>query len=209
MKKIALTSLLAVFAVSAASAATSPYVAAHVGYTAPSFSYYENHTHHGEFFNDNFAYDMSIAGGVKADVSPAFAVRGELEYDFVNGFIVNGVSEDYDPATDSVKEEEWTMWLRTNTVLANAYIDFKTVSGLTPYIGAGLGYQWNHAQEDLKFHGLAWQAGAGVAYALCDHLSLDLGYRYLSSIDKDIDEGEVGKLRTAYHQFRLGAAYAF
>lgn len=197
MKKIALTSLLAVFAVSAASAAT-PYVAAHIGYDAPTMTAYENHGHDGVFVNDDFAYDMSIAVGVKHDLSKAFALRGELEYDFANGFVM----------PDS--EEGTNTWMRTHTALVNAYIDMKTLSGLTPYIGAGVGYQWNHADdmEGFKPHGFAWQVGAGVSYALCDHMSLDLGYRYLSSADKMYD-GDDFKVHTAYHQFRLGAAYAF
>ena len=198
MKKIALTSLLAVFAVSAASAATTPYVAAHIGYDAPTMTAYDNHSHGGVFFNDDFAYDMSIAAGVKYDLNKAFAVRGELEYDFANGFVVH----DEDEATDT--------WLRTNTVLLNAYVDMKTLSALTPYFGAGIGYQWNHMDDPdgFKPHSLAWQVGAGVSYVLSDHMSLDLGYRYLSSVDK-MNDGDDLKVRTTYHQFRLGAAYAF
>ena len=192
MKKIALTSLLTIFAVSAASAATSPYVAAHIGYTAPNLTFYENHKHNGAFYNDNFAYDLSFAAGVKSDLSKAFALRGEVEYDFINGTNLNNGND---------------IWVHTNTLLFNGYIDMKTVSALTPYIGAGIGYQWNHFDilEGFKPHGLAWQVGGGLSYALCDHLSMDFGYRYLSSVDK---EGNA-KIRAAYHQFRLGAAYAF
>ena len=202
MKKIALTSLIAMFAVSAASAATSPYVAAHIGYTAPTATVYDNHEHYGWFFNDNFAYDLSVAAGVKYDVSSAFAVRGEFEYDFVNGFVISDGESD--------------MWMRANTLLVNGYLDLKTESGLTPYVGAGIGYQWNHGDdlEGFKPHALAWQVGGGVSYALCDHLSVDLGYRYLSSTDKitETDEGDdayTAKFHAAYHQFRLGAAYVF
>lgn len=198
MKKIALTSLIAMFAVSAASAATSPYVAAHIGYTAPTVTVYANHGHEGEFLNDNFAYDLSVATGLKYDLNSAFALRGELEYDFVNGVVYDGD------------------WARSHTLLFNGYIDLKTQSGLTPYVGAGIGYQWNHYadSEGFKPHSLAWQVGAGVSYALCDHLSVDLGYRYLSSTDKisyqdEDDDPFTAKFHTAYHQFRLGAAYAF
>lgn len=203
MKKIALTSLLAMFAVSAASAATSPYVAAHVGYVAPTFEIYGNHDHYGMFSNDNFAYDLSIAAGVKHDLGSTFALRGEVEYDYISGIKYN-------------IDGEGDTWARSQTLLFNGYIDMKTATALTPYVGAGIGYQWTNMEEhDLgNPHAFAWQVGAGVSYALCDHLSVDLGYRYLSSTDKASLTGEHGdafsaKMHNAYHQFRLGAAYAF
>ena len=203
MKKIALTSLLAVFAVSAASAATTPYVAAHVGYDAPTMTTYINHTHSGEFFNSNndFAYDLSIAGGVKHDLNSAFALRGEVEYDFASGI---KYSYNFDG-------EAGSFWANSQTLLFNGYIDMKTSSALTPYIGAGIGYQWTNLQaHDMgNPHAFAWQVGGGLTYALCDHLSVDLGYRYLASADKFSDENGTQKIRSAYHQFRLGAAYAF
>ncbi len=203
MKKIALTSLLAVFAVSAASAATSPYVAAHVGYVAPTVTVYNNHANYGTFLNDDFAYDFSFAAGVKHDLGSAFALRGEVEYDLKTGltYHIEGEEEGNHWAED--------VWMRSHTLLFNGYIDMKTASALTPYVGAGLGYQWNHMNDGDKPHAFAWQVGAGVSYALCDHLSLDLGYRYLSSADKMSGEDGTKKFHTAYHQFRLGAAYAF
>lgn len=194
MKKLALSSLIAVLAVSGANAAT-PYVAAHLGYTNTTATMYTSHEHNGFFFNDDFAYDMSAAVGVKQVLMPGLAVRGELEYDFTNGFVLNDGDSD--------------VWFRSNTMLANAYLDMKTATGLTPYIGAGAGYQWNHISSDSDNpHSFAWQVGGGVSYALCDKMSLDLGYRYLSSMDK-IDVDPTTKLHLAYHQFRLGAAYAF
>lgn len=202
MKKIALTSLLAMFAVSAASAATSPYVAAHVGYVAPNMTLYDNHAHDGFFFNDNFAYDLSIAAGVKHDLGSAFALRGEVEYDYTSGV---KYSYNFDEG------DAGSFWARSHTMLFNGYIDMKTATALTPYVGAGIGYQWTNIEEhDLgNPHAFAWQVGAGVSYALCDHLSVDLGYRYLSSADKMSDENGTQKIHTAYHQVRLGAALAF
>lgn len=201
MKKIALTSLLAVFAVSAASAATTPYVAAHIGYTAPTIEVYGNHDHYGMYMNDNFAYDLSIAGGVKHTLTPVFAIRGEVEYDYTSG-----VKYSY-----NFDEDAGSFWARSQTLLFNGYIDMKTASALTPYIGAGIGYQWTNLEiRDMgNPHALAWQVGGGISYALCDHLSFDLGYRYLSSADKSVDDEGTQKIHNAYHQFRLGAAYAF
>lgn len=194
MKKIALSSLVAVMAVSAANAAT-PYVAGHVGYTVPTATLYQNHEHNGAFMNDDFAYDLSVAFGVKQSVMPGLAIRGEVEYDFANGFVM-------DDGADN-------MWMRSNTVLANVYLDMKTILGLTPYVGAGAGYQWNHINADIDNpHSFAWQVGGGIAYTMCNTWTFDLGYRYLSSVDK-VDSAIADKFHVAYHQFRLGAAYSF
>lgn len=85
--------------------------------------------------------------------------------------------------------------------MANGYVDLGTVSGFTPYIGAGAGYSlvsWSTlnnklycvgatcgtsfvsetdhgGQKDWRF---TWQAMAGVAYAINKNLKVDLGYRY-------------------------------
>lgn len=76
--------------------------------------------------------------------------------------------------------------------LVNGYVDLGTWSGLTPYIGAGIGVaglntfgtftnvngaSFKSGAED-RFN-LAWAAMAGVSYNLAPHLVLDIGYRYL------------------------------
>lgn len=96
--------------------------------------------------------------------------------------------------------------------MANGYVDLGTVSGFTPYVGAGAGYtyvSWNTLKSDLYCVGagcgttgfvgqtlngglkdwrFTWQAMAGVAYSLSKNLKLDVGYRY-----RHIDGGEMFK----------------
>ncbi len=74
--------------------------------------------------------------------------------------------------------------------LLNGYFDFKNSTPFTPYITAGLGgyhmrlkYQNQSYENDLDF---AWQAGAGVNYALNDQISFDLKYRYFGGSDAEI-----------------------
>ncbi len=80
------------------------------------------------------------------------------------------------------------------SALANAYVDFGTVIGLTPYVGAGLGYtylDWDDFQTSCSAGACAaashpgesdWRFTyalmAGVAYDLTSNLKLDVGYRY-------------------------------
>lgn len=87
----------------------------------------------------------------------------------------------------TAKKSEWLL-------LANAYADLGTFSGITPYIGAGIGASRNtishfndanvvtggggYADTDSQWN-LAWALHAGVGYALNDRASLDLGYSFV------------------------------
>jgi len=81
------------------------------------------------------------------------------------------------------------------TVMGNAYIDFGTWYGLTPYIGGGLGgayvtmssYQISTiaSQTAAKYSrwNLAWAAMAGVSFALGYNSIIDVGYRHIEMGD--------------------------
>jgi opacity protein-like surface antigen len=89
-------------------------------------------------------------------------------------------------------------------ILANAYVDLGNWSGLTPYVGAGIGFAVSSMQQmggswstgtttvagasyssyDLTFNSnsrasLAAAAMAGVSYDFGSGLQMDIGYRYL------------------------------
>ena len=80
-------------------------------------------------------------------------------------------------------------------LLANGYLDLGTWQGFTPYIGAGAGVDWARIRQSVdpvtlsglppiitasntRYH-FAWAAMAGVAFAVTDHVQLDVGYRFL------------------------------
>jgi opacity protein-like surface antigen len=90
-------------------------------------------------------------------------------------------------------------------VMANGYVDLGTWNGLTPYLGAGIGYASKHvaAGKDTGTQynivggvpnggysystfgagtksGLAWALMAGVSADVTQNLKLDVGYRYLN-----------------------------
>lgn len=89
-------------------------------------------------------------------------------------------------------------------MLANVYFDLGTWSGLTPYVGVGLGasFVWadswrtvvdpntvgavtitNRTEESFSF---TYALMAGMSYSVTDNLAVDLGYRYLSVADGDL-----------------------
>ncbi len=115
--------------------------------------------------------------------------------------------------------------------LANGYVDLGTWSGITPYIGAGVGLA-NVRSGLFVDHSIgntgggyslgasktnfAWAGMAGLSYTVSPNLKLDMGYRYLS-----LGNGtsgpiicqpagvvgcpqEVQKFKIASHDFKLG-----
>jgi opacity protein-like surface antigen len=91
-------------------------------------------------------------------------------------------------------------------VLANGYVDLGTWNGLTPYLGAGVGFAsikasgftdtgWSQSAavanapvfssypvyySDKTKTNFAWAVMAGVGYDVSSNLKLELGYRYLN-----------------------------
>jgi opacity protein-like surface antigen len=98
--------------------------------------------------------------------------------------------------------------VKTLAALVNAYYDFPTFAGFTPYVGGGVGV----ARNDIGATTLsanangatvatlsgstttqfAWQASAGVSYSIIPAVALDVGYRYF-----DAGEGRSGSTVTS------------
>jgi opacity protein-like surface antigen len=79
--------------------------------------------------------------------------------------------------------------------LINGYVDLGTWSGVTPFIGVGVGGSYN-VVKDITDHNVttgtgfgygrgdskwdfAWAVMAGLSYSVTQNLSLEMGYRYL------------------------------
>ncbi|MES1159113.1 MAG: outer membrane protein, partial [Terricaulis silvestris] len=78
------------------------------------------------------------------------------------------------------------------SAMFNGYYDFNKGGSIQPYIGGGVGsarVNANGADDIPPPHFsfddsdtvIAWQAMAGVAFAVSDQLDLDVGYRYFSA----------------------------
>lgn len=78
--------------------------------------------------------------------------------------------------------------LETTPFLVNAYVDFRNPSRVTPYLTAGVGFahicfdtgDYDDDESDTVF---AWQVGAGAAFQINNHLSVDVKYRYFNTED--------------------------
>jgi opacity protein-like surface antigen len=88
--------------------------------------------------------------------------------------------------------------LSSTVVMANAYLDFGTWWCLTPYVGAGLGGAYNritgvqdnginsdgtvgfgYTANDSGAWNFAWNAQAGLTYAVTNNFKVDMNVRYL------------------------------
>ena len=161
--------------------------------------------------SDNFSFksdaDDKVWGGSIAYGIKAGAVRTELELNM------------HDKAEKYQDENDWTASLENNSIMLNAYYDIDTGTKFTPYVGAGIGMAHLKAKVDFMDGDVpgkskttfAWQAGAGVSYAMTDNLALDLGYRYndYGDVTPEIEEGVNAKFDSTSHEFLFGVRYTF
>lgn len=89
--------------------------------------------------------------------------------------------------------DNYTGQVSSAVALANGYVDLGTWYGLTPFVGAGVGFSENFFKgltdqgevggfgfaPDHTSTSFAWAAMAGVGYSITPNLKLELGYRYL------------------------------
>ena len=144
---------------------------------------------------------------------------------------INGAEEPEQPGTpdDTLQNK-----LGVNTLMVNAYYDFRNSSAFTPWVSAGLGYARVHHKvtyteawiqsgiikyDSSRFSGnennLAWSLGVGVKYDVTPDFSLDLAYRYLDAGDSTLTYkdswGDTYKssVDVRSNEFTLGATYSF
>jgi opacity protein-like surface antigen len=125
--------------------------------------------------------------------------RGKSEFSALDRYEVvdDGDPTTWDGANDySAKKSEWLL-------LANAYVDLGTFSGITPYVGGGLGMSRNTISDfrdvNTPNNGVAygnghsqwefaWALHTGVAMDVTERMSFDLGYSYINMGDAASDD---------------------
>lgn len=114
------------------------------------------------------------------------------------------------------------------TGLVNGYVDLGTWSGISPYVGAGIGVSniktdhfWSSPYtgglpgpgvmlQGKSDYSLAWALMGGVAFSVADGMLIDLGYRYMNVRDaKLVDDGtnNVRLKDLSSHEVRVGFRY--
>jgi opacity protein-like surface antigen len=161
----------------------------------------------GYFFGGMVGYDFNGA-------SPGFRVEAELNYLQADirshrrgGTTFNGSSATGDTSILAG--------------FASVYYDLPFSTGITPFVGAGLGI----ANVDLEDHGIAgpgtfmedsgnafaWHVTAGADIAMTDAASLELGYRYLAveGVDLTAVDGTGNSVDADSHVLFAGVKYRF
>ena len=150
---------------------------------------------------------------LRAEIEYAIRTNSETEWD---SKVIGAI-----PAGAASLKGQWNL----QTLFLNAYWDFHNDTAFTPYIGGGIGMGFIQSKYEVNAPGLsdsynetntvfAWNAGAGVAYAITDNLSADLAYRFVGlgyhENDKTVD-GQKFKVGMAPYanEFSLGIRYTF
>jgi opacity protein-like surface antigen len=212
------------------------YIRGDVGYANMDSKGVHYHGGSGLFDTADAGSLYSLGGGVGYQITDMFRVDVTGDYEFNGKFRGTTSTETVscDGVTigtcNSVDEAEYTVF----ELMANAYADFGTFSGFTPYVGAGLGLaqiNWddlkgtNVDQDGVEIESgpydgrsstrFAWALMAGTSYDLSSNMKLDLGYRY-KRIEGGEMFGEKGEsLAVGYdkgfnlHQVKLGLRYQF
>lgn len=201
MKKILLLAGVACLAAASASAFEfNPYVAAKAKYAFSRNEIKLTGDYEGKAKLNDDVWGGSLAVGHTYFVDNG-DFRLELEY-----------TKNAEAKKDDAK-------VKTQGVLFNVYYDFnlRTTVPVKPYVGLGLG--WGQAEFEApggkkKDDGVSMQIGAGLGYKICDHTSIDLGYRYITYGDFDEEYHGIGRYekvdyKPRAHEILLGVRYDF
>ncbi|EFN7266908.1 porin family protein [Escherichia coli] len=179
-------------------------------------------------------HDTVFSGGIAAgyDFYPQLSipVRTELE------FYARGKADTtYNLYKDHAGHSDLKNEVSVNSLMLNAYYDFRNDSAFTPWVSAGIGYarihqestgsgSWDYGYGERVRYSIsrsgsadnfAWSIGAGVRYDVTPDIALDLSYRYLdagkSSLYYKDTEGDKYKseVDVKSHDILLGVTYNF
>ncbi|TIW88833.1 MAG: porin family protein [Mesorhizobium sp.] len=157
-------------------------------------------------------------------------LRADLNLGYLPG---NKISVGYDDSAIAAEPTVASASLKNYAFsgILNGYVDLGTYVGITPYLGAGIGFvrstrklSANYStangddtddfvmNDDKTKYSLAYTLNAGLAYQVSKNVSVDLGYQYFSAPDAEYVTAEsltsfpVHK-GISNHQVKLGLRY--
>ncbi len=159
------------------------------------------------FFGGMVGYDFNGSGpGFRAEAELAY-LQADIDTQRLGGKTFNGAGATGDTSVLAG--------------FASLYYDLPFSSGITPFVGAGIGL----ANVDLEDHGVkgagtfmedsanafAWHLTAGADIAMTDQASLELGYRYLAveGVDLISVDGTGNTVDLNSHLLFAGVKYRF
>ncbi len=162
---------------------------------------------------------LIISGALGVMWDNGFRAEGEISYSLQDVAKLN-VTNPGNVTGLTANAEDVTGEISSFELMANIAYDFHPLGKGSPYFMAGIGTA-QITMDGLKFRNsgivndeawvFAYQAGAGFRFGLMENLSLDLGYRYFSTVDIELKDSAGDKFDFEYerHTFLLGLMYRF
>lgn len=181
-----------------------PYVRGDIGYGFASDP--DGTTSAGAMSGESVGDAALFGVGIGYRFSPNF--RADATVDFRADANVDATTSGGTAVTSEVNG--WTL-------MANAYWDIGDFNGITPYVGAGMGYArletsdqvGGNAEPSATNDNLAWAGMLGLAIATgVPGAAIDVGYRYIQLGDFKQDGG-ASYDDLAAHEVRAGFRYQF
>ncbi|MEQ5128002.1 OmpW family outer membrane protein [Providencia alcalifaciens] len=241
MKKIIAVSLLSLVSSAAFAGAESLYVSGKIGASIVQVSNQKWETSDNEFEKTNLGntndsvFGGNIAVGYDFSKTTTLPLRTELEFGMrEKASTSHNLESSNDPGVFSSSDDVKTD-ITLNTVMLNTYYDFKNDTKFTPYVSVGLGmasinhkmrYDYNEHIVSMnqftheKFTksktttNFAWSVGLGSQYRVNNHVSLDMGYRFLDAGKSEASyyadsQENTSKVKVRSHDIMFGVTYRF
>ena len=152
----------------------------------------------------NLMQNEAFSAGPSQQIKPGFVGVGSLGWGFGNGFRaeVEG-NYRYNKFNNGNNNEQ------KYGAMVNGLYDFAVAPWVTPYLGAGIGYEAVRESSISQTKGsFAYQGIAGAAFPLADGFALTAEYRFLGLAGNRTYTG-VQSTNNYNHSLLLGIRYAF
>ena len=133
-------------------------------------------------------YSTTFNPGIRADIDLGYNLNDSWAVELETGFIWNSVDEIGGVPLSSYSQ---SIDLYSVPVLANVIFKVPTKTSWTPYFGVGAGgvvgicdlnnSGTDYSDTDFAF---AWQAEAGLKYALTKNASIGIAYKFLGTLNQ-------------------------
>lgn len=181
--------------------------------------------------------NIAVAAGFDFSQISQFNIRTELEYNYKDTTLFQTDAATYRYVFESADHNEdfsitlpanrklFRNRLQSQSLMLNAYYDFKNQSAFTPYVQAGVGLthiknqylnvefpDYNLTGTDQDF---SWSTGVGVAYQISPAVALDLSYKYVDAGEFSFAKNfysynrETSSFKLTSQDYALGIRYHF
>lgn len=129
--------------------------------------------------------DVHAGHHKKVGTKAGYTLGGVVGYKFCDDFRLEGEISYRNNSYKHLKYHSQKVDLSGNTkawsFMANGYYDLPVQWVVTPYVGAGIGYDkfcGKAASAKVSDEGFAWQVMTGVNYDLCQGVQVNLEYKF-------------------------------